>query len=60
MEALSAHFLFQFFCCRTRTKPLEDFQRRQLRGFVTVQTAEEFQQWMDERVKELAEPDPFK
>jgi cytochrome c oxidase subunit II len=31
-----------------------------MRGFVTVQTAEEFQAWMDERQKELAEPDPFK
>ena len=26
-----------------------------MRGFVTVQTAEEFQQWMEERVKETAE-----
>lgn len=26
-----------------------------MRGFVTVQTAEEFQQWMEERVKEAAE-----
>jgi cytochrome c oxidase subunit 2 len=26
-----------------------------MRGFVTVQTAEEFQQWLDERVKEAAE-----
>ena len=26
-----------------------------MRGFVTVQSAEEFQQWMDERVKEAAE-----
>ena len=31
-----------------------------MRAFVTVQTAEEFQAWMDERQKELAEPDPFK
>jgi cytochrome c oxidase subunit II len=31
-----------------------------MRGFVTVQTAEEFQKWMDEKVKELAAPDPFK
>jgi cytochrome c oxidase subunit 2 len=31
-----------------------------MRGFVTVQTAEEFQKWMDERVAELASPDPFK
>ena len=26
-----------------------------MRGFVTIQTAEEFQQWMDERVEEAAE-----
>ena len=31
-----------------------------MRAFVTVQTAAEFQAWMDERQKELAEPDPFK
>lgn len=32
-----------------------------MRGFVTVQTAEEFQQWMDDRVKEAVESadDPF-
>jgi cytochrome c oxidase subunit 2 len=33
-----------------------------MRGFVTVQTAEEFQTWMDERVKEQIEAasDPFR
>jgi cytochrome c oxidase subunit 2 len=33
-----------------------------MRGFVTVQTAEEFQTWMDERVKEAIEAasDPFR
>ena len=33
-----------------------------MRGFVTVQTAEEFQKWMDEKVKEQteAEADPFR
>ena len=31
-----------------------------MRGFVTVLSAEEFQKWMDERVAELASPDPFK
>ena len=33
-----------------------------MRGFVTVQTADEFQTWMDERVKEAIESaaDPFK
>ena len=31
-----------------------------MRGFVTVQTADEFQKWLDERVKEVSEPDPFR
>jgi hypothetical protein len=30
-----------------------------MRGFVTVQTAEEFQNWMEERVKVQSAPDPF-
>jgi heme/copper-type cytochrome/quinol oxidase subunit 2 len=30
-----------------------------MRGFVTVQTAEEFQNWMEERVTEQSAPDPF-
>ena len=30
-----------------------------MRGFVTVQTAEEFKTWMDEEVKAQSEPDPF-
>jgi cytochrome c oxidase subunit 2 len=30
-----------------------------MRGFVTVQTTEEFQKWMDERVAEQNEPNPF-
>jgi cytochrome c oxidase subunit II len=31
-----------------------------MRGFVTVETAEEFQKWMAERVKEQSAPDPFR
>jgi cytochrome c oxidase subunit 2 len=31
-----------------------------MRGFVTVQTEEEFTKWMDEKVKELSAPDPFR
>jgi cytochrome c oxidase subunit 2 len=31
-----------------------------MRGFVTVQTAEEFQAWMDEQVKQASTPDPFR
>ena len=30
-----------------------------MRGFVTVQTADEFQKWMDEKVAEASAPDPF-
>ncbi len=31
-----------------------------MRGYVTVQTAEEFQKWMQEKIKEQSNPDPFK
>jgi cytochrome c oxidase subunit 2 len=31
-----------------------------MRGFVTVQTAEEFQKWLDETSKEQSAPDPFR
>ena len=31
-----------------------------MRGFVTVQTAEEFQKWLEERSKEQSAPDPFR
>ena len=31
-----------------------------MRGFVTVQTDDEFQKWMHDKVKEQSEPDPFR
>ena len=31
-----------------------------MRGFVTIQSADEFQKWMDEQVKELSVPNPFR
>ena len=31
-----------------------------MRGFVTVLTADEFQKWLDDKVKEQSEPDPFR
>jgi cytochrome c oxidase subunit 2 len=31
-----------------------------MRAFVTVQTAEEFQKWADEKAKEQSDPDPFR
>jgi hypothetical protein len=30
-----------------------------MRGFVTVQAAEEFQAWMEARITEQSAPDPF-
>jgi hypothetical protein len=31
-----------------------------MRGFVTVQTAEEFQKWMEDTAAEQSAPDPFR
>ena len=31
-----------------------------MRGFVTVQTAEEFQAWLDEQIKVQSAEDPFR
>jgi cytochrome c oxidase subunit 2 len=31
-----------------------------MRGFVTVQTADEFQKWLQEQITANAEPDPFR
>jgi cytochrome c oxidase subunit II len=31
-----------------------------MRGYVTVQTAEEFQKWLEEKIKEQSAPDPFR
>jgi cytochrome c oxidase subunit 2 len=31
-----------------------------MRGFVTVVSAEEFQKWLDDKIKEQSSPDPFK
>jgi heme/copper-type cytochrome/quinol oxidase subunit 2 len=31
-----------------------------MRGFVTVQTVEEFQKWMEEQSKEQSASDPFR
>ena len=31
-----------------------------MRGFVTVQTAEEFQKWLEEQIAEQSAPDPFR
>jgi cytochrome c oxidase subunit II len=31
-----------------------------MRGFVTVQTAEEFQKWLEEQIQSQSAPDPFR
>lgn len=31
-----------------------------MRGFVTVQTADEFQKWLDQQIQEQSAPDPFR
>jgi cytochrome c oxidase subunit 2 len=31
-----------------------------MRGFVTVQSADEFQKWMEGQVQEQSAPDPFR
>jgi len=31
-----------------------------MRGFVTVQTADEFQKWLDAAIAEQSAPDPFR
>jgi len=31
-----------------------------MRGFVTVQTAEEFQTWLEEQIAQQSAPDPFR
>jgi len=31
-----------------------------MRGFVTIQTAEEFQKWLEEQIAEQSAPDPFR
>ena len=31
-----------------------------MRGFVIIQTADEFKTWLDERIAEQSAPDPFR
>jgi cytochrome c oxidase subunit 2 len=46
----NAEFQYEIACAQ-----LCGIGHARMRGFVTVQTAEEFQQWLDERIKEAAE-----
>ena len=50
-----AEFQYQIACAQ-----LCGLGHAHMRGFVTVVSAEEFQKWLDEKVKEQSEVDPFR
>jgi cytochrome c oxidase subunit 2 len=51
----NAEFQYEIACAQ-----LCGLGHARMRGFVTVQTPEDFQKWLDDKVKEQSEPDPFK
>ena len=51
----NAEFQYEIACAQ-----LCGLGHAKMRGFVTVQTAEEFQKWLDEQIKEQGAPDPFR
>ena len=51
----NAEFQYEIACAQ-----LCGLGHARMRGFVTVQTADEFQKWMDEQVAQQSEPDPFR
>jgi cytochrome c oxidase subunit 2 len=51
----NAEFQYEIACAQ-----LCGLGHAKMRGFVTVQTAEEFQTWLDEKIKEQSAPDPFR
>jgi cytochrome c oxidase subunit II len=51
----NAEFQYEIACAQ-----LCGLGHARMRGFVTVQTAEEFQKWMDEQVQAASAPDPFR
>jgi cytochrome c oxidase subunit 2 len=51
----NAEFQYEIACAQ-----LCGLGHARMRGFVTVQTAEEFQKWLDEKIKEQSAPDPFR
>jgi cytochrome c oxidase subunit 2 len=57
MRARSANAEFQY---EIACAQLCGLGHAKMRGFVTVQSAEEFQKWLDEKSKEQSAPDPFK
>src|SRR5262245_20302446 len=51
----NAEFQYEIACAQ-----LCGLGHAKMRGFVTVVTADEFQKWMDEKVKDQSAPDPFR
>jgi cytochrome c oxidase subunit 2 len=51
----NAEFVYEIACAQ-----LCGLGHYRMRGFVTVQTAEEFQKWLEDKSKEQSAPDPFK
>jgi cytochrome c oxidase subunit 2 len=51
----NAEFQYEIACAQ-----LCGLGHAKMRGFVIVQTAEEFQAWLDETIKEQSAPDPFR
>ena len=51
----NAEFQYEIACAQ-----LCGLGHARMRGFVTVVSPEEFQKWMDEKVKEQSAPDPFR
>ena len=50
----NAEFQYEIACAQ-----LCGLGHARMRGFVTVQTADEFKKWLDEKVTEASAPDPF-
>ena len=51
----NAEFQYEIACAQ-----LCGLGHAKMRGFVTVQTPEEFQKWLDDKIKEQSAPDPFR
>jgi cytochrome c oxidase subunit II len=51
----NAEFQYEIACAQ-----LCGLGHARMRGFVTVQTAEEFQKWLEDKIKEQSAPDPFR
>jgi len=51
----NAEFQYEIACAQ-----LCGLGHARMRGFVTVQTADEFKKWLDDQIKEQSAPDPFR